>query len=623
MQPKPPIALIVFSNDLDNFLSNIERERKIIEEALEQYHDTNRLRIITRSSVTLPELFRLFRRYKGRIVLFHFAGHAGGAGLQLNDDALNPEMGRAEGLAGLFKQEVEQGILQFVFLNGCSTMPQVEGLQAAGVPSIIATHCPINDNKAITFAREIYRSLANTEHSEPFNNLTTIQEAFDNGLNFLNGKEKFTAEKTRKGLKIRRDKKEYNAPWTFFTENPDWTLPTKQGETHRALNEELFKRLMHAIAPYQPKAKEFLEKVEERYPEWETMTNIRTKASNLVVRSYVGILSIKLRKLMAIGLGSEANKEQKYIDCSYWTAKRTLKIVCFSMLSKLWDIQKQQPISLETNEQRSIQEFFDDFVDFDISRYWAFTIILVQIFQKHQKAFPFGEITELIPQLTTDSYLKEAFDKLQLIQHQSERQHEYTLARCYQAERHLATILEYFAFLADYKMVSIKGISYEEVGNQSPKYIHRFATLGHDKELNKNKEGVNYAENPVNTDAILLYKGRYQESINLFPFIIDYNALTFEDNVLICLYSSKNMDTGSLDFRILEDNKIKSIKYSGTLAEAKDINETLMNIDNHKLAKLDMVYEQFEAVKKAILNNSSNGSDEEIEDDLDAFLDDL
>ena len=51
MPQNPPVALILFSNDLDNFLPNVEEERKMIEEALEAYNDTNRLKVITRSSV--------------------------------------------------------------------------------------------------------------------------------------------------------------------------------------------------------------------------------------------------------------------------------------------------------------------------------------------------------------------------------------------------------------------------------------------------------------------------------------------------------------------------------------------------------------------------------------------
>ena len=110
MPKTPPIALVLFSNDLDSFLPSVERERKTIEEALEAYNDTNRLKVIARSSVSIDEIFRLFNRYQGRISIFHFAGHAGGKGLQLNKDFSGNETGHAGGLSELFRREVEGGI---------------------------------------------------------------------------------------------------------------------------------------------------------------------------------------------------------------------------------------------------------------------------------------------------------------------------------------------------------------------------------------------------------------------------------------------------------------------------------------------------------------------------------
>ena len=108
MNPAPPVALILFSNDLDRFLPNLERERKAIEEALEHFDVSNRLKVITRSSVSIEEIFRLFARYRGRIVLFHFAGHATGEGLQLTRNFADQQLGQASGLAELFRMEVEQ-----------------------------------------------------------------------------------------------------------------------------------------------------------------------------------------------------------------------------------------------------------------------------------------------------------------------------------------------------------------------------------------------------------------------------------------------------------------------------------------------------------------------------------
>ena len=53
-----------------------------------------------------------------------------------------PSASFAGGLADLLRREVEAGILQLVFLNGCSTEPQVQGLLDAGVPAVIAMQPP-------------------------------------------------------------------------------------------------------------------------------------------------------------------------------------------------------------------------------------------------------------------------------------------------------------------------------------------------------------------------------------------------------------------------------------------------------------------------------------------------
>jgi len=223
---KPPVALILFSNDLDNYLPNIETERKIIEEALEHYDDSNRLKVITRTSISIDELFRLFNRYSGRIVLLHFAGHADGQGLQFNQTIANTITGKAEGIAKLIKREVENGILKFVFLNGCSTLEQVKGLKDVGVSSIIATNYPINDSEAIQFAKQFYRTWAKSDDTvtafdEP---LTTIQQAFNTAIAYL--KTLYTVritDKTR-GFVFNIVEFDTKLAWELFTEKPNLTL---------------------------------------------------------------------------------------------------------------------------------------------------------------------------------------------------------------------------------------------------------------------------------------------------------------------------------------------------------------------------------------------------------------
>lgn len=225
---KPPIALILFSNDLDNYLPNIETERKLIEEALEHYDDTNRLKVITRSSVSIEEVFRLFNKHSGRIVLFHFAGHTEGSGLQFNRNVVNTENGKAEGIADLIGREVRDGILKFVCLNGCSTVAQMQQLKAVGVSNIIATHYPINDNQAVGFSNAFYRCWAKSENLESAfeTPLTTIQQAFEFALAYL--KTHYTVQVTdnTRGFVLDIEEIEMAVPWELFTDEPKATLPS-------------------------------------------------------------------------------------------------------------------------------------------------------------------------------------------------------------------------------------------------------------------------------------------------------------------------------------------------------------------------------------------------------------
>jgi DNA-binding NarL/FixJ family response regulator len=226
---KPPIALFIFSNNVDKYLHNIENEKKQIRQALEQYHDTNRMTVIMEAFTSIDELIRLFQRYHGQIALFHFSGHAGGKGLQLNQNITDTDTAYAKGIAGLIQKEVEKGQLKLVFLNGCSTAPQVEALKAAGVNSIIATNFPIDDKKATHFSAHFYRTMANTAKDDPFaEKPITIQQAFHDALNYLNTNYKNSkTQETHRGFTFNDDAVSYEEPWELFTMLPEWHLPNK------------------------------------------------------------------------------------------------------------------------------------------------------------------------------------------------------------------------------------------------------------------------------------------------------------------------------------------------------------------------------------------------------------
>jgi hypothetical protein len=110
-------------------------------------------------------------------------------------------------------------------------------------------------------------------------------------------------------------------------------------------------------------------------------------------------------------------------------------------------------------------------------------------------------------------------------------------------------------------------------------------------------------EVPVATDAILLYRNKYQDqSINLFPFIIDFNALTFEAGAKIYFYKCKDLSDGSLNYTFLEDKAVvENILYKDVLKDNASINQLMMDPDKRKVRKLDVVFEQFQDARQTIL----------------------
>lgn len=617
MPKKTLVALILFSNDLDQFLPAVEKERKAIEEALEHFHDTNRLQVIARSAVSIEEVFRLFNRYKGRISLFHFAGHAEGKGLQFNTNFQEEEMGQAVGLADLFRREVENGKLQLVFLNGCSTESQLDGLQAAGVPSVISTKHPIDDDKALHLARQFYQNLANTAQPDSFEQPTTIQQAYDQALAYLKTKYQVEVSTDTRGIKLDFAKADGAEAWTLYTINPTWTLSQEIAEESKTFNERLTEDLIRAIEPYSRNAQRFMQTVAKR-PGWESVSTMTDNAKLIINSSFVGVLGIQLRKLFAIGKEpSSEHKQRKYLFNCLLTAKRALQLLCFALLSKLWDQQKKQLILLNGAEQQNLQRFFEDEFEPNIQGYVSLLESLWNIFHQHQLEFPLEELTNFTTQLQADSDLRKACDRLQQLQLRLDKS-QLSEADCFTAERQLSYLLRSLAFLADYKMVSMKSVAYDAMRNADPHYLHHYTALGLDIKQNVNKERVNYVDAPISTDAVLLFKGGYQHSINLFPFVIDVNSLTFENGAKVYFYSCKDLSDGSLNYTFLEDNSVENILFKETRKPDVNINQLMMNPEKRKDLKLDVVFEQFQAARKAILQTVDEGGflfedDDEIE----------
>lgn len=113
---------------------------------------------------TRSDLHQTLNQLKNRIAVLHFAGHSNDQGLVTDGveenhhtSANDPELVYSRHICKHIRSWSQAPAL--VFLNGCRNAAQVEQFHQAGVAVVIATHRPINDGEASTFAQAFYQSL--------------------------------------------------------------------------------------------------------------------------------------------------------------------------------------------------------------------------------------------------------------------------------------------------------------------------------------------------------------------------------------------------------------------------------------------------------------------------------
>jgi len=375
-----------------------------------------------------------------------------------------------------------------------------------------------------------------------------------------------------------------------------------------SFNELLTKQLIEAIEPHSPDAKVFLSKASQ-FPEWEQEMRISNKAKEVIAYSFVGVIGIQLSKLFAIGKEAlSEEKQQKYIEQCLHIAKRSMDLLCFTLLSALWDASKTQPTALSQEQQKAIQSRFDNAFEPTIEEQFGLLKMLAAIFaQEKSPDYPLPYLDGLTVATQAENQLKQTCHQLQQLNEKLDKS-QYDLLDCHEAERQLGQLLQTLHFLAGYRMASIKQIGYLHSRDADPYYLHRYTALGIDSKANVNAEKVNYTPQTVYTDAVLLYQGdHYQHSVNLYPFVIDYNALTFEQGAKICFYRSQSLSDGSLEYLFLEDNSVIQIEKQELPSD--DYNQLMMKWEQRKTLNLNGVVDKFKDARICLLPGIPNFDD--------------
>lgn len=174
MASKTPLIFLAFANSSTSPLENLKQERKTIKELMDPLESQNQLVLKDEAQADVQDIFTAFNSYQKPLTILHYAGHANGQSLRLEDAKF-----KGKTLADLVKiknDNPQSSPMALIFLNGCATKGQVEELLQAGTQCVIATQTNVGDNTATEFATQYYRALIQGK---------TLQEAFDTAKAFI------------------------------------------------------------------------------------------------------------------------------------------------------------------------------------------------------------------------------------------------------------------------------------------------------------------------------------------------------------------------------------------------------------------------------------------------------
>ena len=163
-----PVFLLAIANERQNpqnFLKELPEEHNDLIDLVSRYFNME-----DKPRATLDRIEQTFQTYGDSVRIFHFAGHAQEAGIQLEVAKSGHRMAFVEGLAPFIGRQ--KGV-DLVFLNGCSTANQIKTFTDAGIKAVIATDKPILDSFAHKFAILFYESFLLNKNPLP------LKEAFE------------------------------------------------------------------------------------------------------------------------------------------------------------------------------------------------------------------------------------------------------------------------------------------------------------------------------------------------------------------------------------------------------------------------------------------------------------
>ena len=517
-----PLLFLTFANDDDAHLHLLKEESRLLFRALEELDRKEYVRIHREESAETKDIFEGFARYKDRVAIFHYAGHANGTHLRLEEGA-----GDARGLATLLG---EQENLKLVFLNGCSSQGQVQTLFDAGVKAVIATSVPIEDRKAMEFAERFYEALAHKR---------TIGQAFKLAEAYL---------KTRYGSDVEARFRDFvmedfssfikeeggngELPWALYIQDEyreeilNYKLPYYRpvglpkdmiqyiGKSFTA--NRFIVLVLDEMCKYNPDI--YAQMVEQRGEE--TLKKDSRHYPGLIIENFPWPIGSQIRLLR---LYDKPNLER--IEHLISTYVITSQVLYYILLSDLWDQQRSNEAEVSWDHLPMDK---DTYVSFDF---------LGQILPLYQHVtnigIPFVSEFEMLVEALgqPENPLTKAHQYLEQLrgQFQTNPPTADLDKLCQRTEQAVSLILRQAAFLAGYRMLTVRNILVNRPRFEPLAYDLDMGPLNAAQGIDLNlyqDEAFRRKTNFADSYSVVLAsnENRLDKTLNLSPFIMDKNT---------------------------------------------------------------------------------------------------
>jgi len=501
-----PVIFFAFADDPNDHLPNLKEESKQLYRALQAMHDKGFIEIYRDEGIRVDGLFDDFQRFKERLAVFHFSGHAGNT--QLNFDG---EAAHAEGLAQLFS-EYKDG-LKLVFLNGCSTREQEQRLHELGIKAVIATSVKIGDKQATDFSVAFYKALSNH---------FTIEQAFNRACSFIKAKYGSAQEGiiSYRGIDLEELEKG-DLPWGLYIKKDEkeaekWKLPAIRIEPPRKTTSGY--RVNQGIL-------EILAAMEEYVPEiFISNPRLRERKAPVTIReNFPWPMSAQIRMLFSNTPSMNEHGAPRFKQLvEAYTA--TSKFLAYTLLSQLWDeVYDKREIDREELAMLSLPEP-DNYQSFD----FLFLLKKCHRLLIQNKIIPFiQDVEQSIKRLEKGGESYESYRYIEskradlIIENIDENSAKEYSREC---DSILTELLTRVAFLAKFRLITIKDIKVFAPKRMANEFIHQFAELNTTSKEDIFEEDLSMS-NFANSHSIL-FSPRFDgttlpKTINLSPFIID------------------------------------------------------------------------------------------------------